>query len=268
MDWRGIFFVLSGVGVALLLLAVFGLRETLHEGRHTGGVARTTASHIAAIMRDPLFVAFMAAACLGGVAFFSYLSMSSFVLQGQFDLTPQMFSLVFAANAIAQLGGAQLSRLFVRRLGTARMYLTGQLTGAAAAVALVVATLLGAHTLTYIVLLALFIGSAGLGGPNGSTIALGSHGSRAGTAAAMLGMAMFSAGAIVAPTVSAVFGTSALTMAGAIAAGSLLAAIIAIWAIRVVLPRQLAAQQRAQDLAGPDRAGQADVVTQTQPRVS
>ncbi|MHA3684404.1 multidrug effflux MFS transporter [Leucobacter sp. HY1908] len=268
MDWRGIFFVLTGVGVALFFLAVFGLRETLYEGRHTGGVARTTASHIGAVMRDPLFVAFMAAACLGGVAFFSYLSMSSFVLQGQFDLTPQMFSLVFAANAVAQLGGAQLSRLFVRRLGTARMYLTGQIAGAVSAVALVVATLMGAHALTYIVLLALFIGSAGLGGPNGSTIALGSHGSRAGTAAAMLGMAMFSAGAIVAPTVSAVFGTSALTMAGAIAAGSVFAAMIAVWAIRIVLPRQLAAQQREQDRAGQNRAAQSDVVTQTQPRVS
>ena len=254
MDWRGIFFVLAGVGLVLVFVATFGLRETLHEGRHSGGVVRTTAGHIGVVMRDPLFVAFMTASCLGGVAFFSYLSMSSFVLQDQFGLTPQLFSLVFAMNALAQLGGAQLSRLFVRRLGTARMYLTGQIAGASAAILLLVATLLGAHTVAFIALLALFIGAAGLGGPNGTSLALSSHGSRAGTASAVLGMGMFTAGAVAAPLVSAGFGTSALTMASTIAAGATLAACIAFFAIRRVLPRQLAAER-------------AQVVTQTQPQV-
>lgn len=261
MDWRGIFFVLAGVGAVLVLVATLGLRETLHEGRHSGGVVRTTAGHIGAVMRDPLFVAFMTASCLGGVAFFSYLSMSSFVLQGQFGLTPQLFSLVFAMNALAQLGGAQLSRLFVRRLGTARMYLTGQIAGASAAILLLVATLLGAHAIAFIALLALFIGSAGLGGPNGTSLALGSHGSRAGTASAVLGMGMFTAGAVAAPLVSAGFGTSALTMASTIAAGATLAACIAVFAIRRVLPRQLAA---ASVSAG---APPAKSVTQSQAQV-
>ncbi|WP_125100023.1 multidrug effflux MFS transporter [Leucobacter chromiireducens] len=236
MDWRGIFLVLAGIGVVLVVVAQFGLRETLTAGRHSGGALRTTESHAAAVLRDPLFVALMVAACLGGAAFFSYLSMSSFVLQGQFGLTPQLFSVVFAVNALAQLGGAQLSRVFVARVGPARMYLAGQLAGALAALLLAVATIAGASALTVIVLLALFLGAAGLGGPNGTTLALGGHGSRAGTASALLGMATFTAGAVAAPIVSALAGTSALTMVLSIAVGATAAALVAALAVRRLAP--------------------------------
>ncbi|QIM18935.1 multidrug effflux MFS transporter [Leucobacter coleopterorum] len=232
MDWRGIFFVLAGVGVVLVIVAQFGLSETLTEGRHSGSVLGTTGGQIVAVMRDPLFVALMIAACLSGVAFFSYLSMSSFVLQGEFGLTPQLFSLVFAFNALAQLGGAQVSRLSVARLGTVRMYLSGQVAGAVAAIGLLTATLFGAPGPVVIVLLVLYLGAAGLGGPNGTTLALGGHGARAGTASALFGMAMFTAGAVAAPVVSALAGTSALTMTGSIATGAVLAAILGLTVVR------------------------------------
>lgn len=232
MDWRGIFWVLAGVGVVLVCVAHFGLRETLTAGRHTGSVLGTTVAHTREILRDPLFVALMIGACLSGAAFFSYLSMSSFVMQDQFGLTPQLFSLVFAVNALAQLGGAQVSRFFVARAGTARMYLIGQLSGATASIVLLVATLAGAPVLLVIVLLALYLGANGLGGPNGTTLALGHHGSRAGTASALLGMAMFAAGAVAAPLVSAFAGTSAITMVSSIAAGSSAAALVAGLAVR------------------------------------
>ncbi|WP_336651816.1 MULTISPECIES: multidrug effflux MFS transporter [unclassified Leucobacter] len=251
MDWRGIFFVLAGIGLALVFVAVFGLRESLPENsRHSGNVLGTTASHASVVLRDPLFVALMLAACVGGAAFFSYLSMSSFVLQGQFGLTPQLFSLVFAMNALAQLGGAQLSRVFVRRLGTARMYLTGQLAGAVAAFALLGVTLLGAPAPVFIALLALYLGAAGLGGPNGTSLALSGHGARAGTASALLGMAMFTAGAVAAPLVSALAGSSAATMATSIAAASAAAALVGWLAVRRLAPaearRPLTRQARAE----------------------
>lgn len=237
MDWRGIFLVLAGVGTVLVFVAQFGLRETLGEGRHSGSVLGTTVRHTREILRDPLFVALMIAACLGGAAFFSYLSMSSFVMQDQYGLTPQLFSIVFAINALSQLAGAQVSRVFVARVGTARMYLVGQLAGASAALVLLAATLAGAPAVVVIVLLAMFLGANGLGGPNGTTLALGHHGGRAGTASALLGMAMFTAGAVAAPLVSALAGTSAVTMVASIAAGSGAAALVALLAVRRWVPR-------------------------------
>ncbi|MBN9613493.1 MAG: multidrug effflux MFS transporter, partial [Actinobacteria bacterium] len=183
MDWRGVFAVLAVIGIALLLLAVFGLRETLPpERRHTDAFVGGTAAHISVILRDPLFVAILVAGCLGGLAFFAYLSMSSFVLQGEFGLTPVAFSLFFALNALANLGGSQLSRALVRRLGPTRMYLTGQLASGAAGILLLAAAFGRLPAPVFMALLAVYLCAVGLGGPNGTALALSGHGEHAGTA--------------------------------------------------------------------------------------
>ena len=229
LDWRGIFAVLTGVGAALFVLAATGLRETLPPpARHRGGM-RTLGAHLRSLARDPLFVLVVIAAAAGGAAFFAYLSMSSFVLQDRFGLSPQAFSLFFAVNALANLLGAQLSRVLVRRLGPARMYLTGQLASCLAAALLLASVLLGWGLPGILCALPLFLFASGVGGPNGTTLALGAHAARAGTAAALLGTVTFTVGPIVGP-LAALGGSSALAMAVTIACASTLAALVALGA--------------------------------------
>lgn len=237
MDWRGIFLVLTGIGFALIFVAMFGLRETLPpEHRHDDGLFGGTMSNMGVVLRDPLFLTIFLASCAGGLAFFSYLSMSSFVLQSELGLTPQLFSIFFALNALASLGGSQLSRLFVARVGPTRMYLTGQVAGALMGFALLVAALLHAPVWLFLALLALFLGGAGLGGPNGTTLALGGHGKRAGTASAVMGMAMFTVGGIGIPIIAATAGTSAITMTAVIAIGTAIAATLGLLIVRRIAP--------------------------------
>lgn len=237
MDWRGVFGVLAGVGVGLLALVVFGLRETLPtERRHAGGV-RELGGHLGAVVRDRLFVAVLTASALGGVAFFAYLSMSSFVLEGEYGLSPQVFSFAFAANAIANIAGGQLSRVFVRRAGPLRMYLIGATATAVACVGFLAGTAAGMGLAGVISALVVFLFATGLGGPNSSTLALAHHGVRAGTAAAFLGSGMFILGPIVAPLAAAVGGTTAATMAVTMAAASVAGAVVAWFAVRPAAAR-------------------------------
>lgn len=226
MDWRGVFWVLGGIGVCLVVLVLFGLPETLHPAeRHEGGVQEALA-HASAALRDPLLLAVLLAGAAGGVAFFTYLSMSSFVMQEQFGLSPQAFSVVFAACALASIAGGQLSRAFVPRLGPARMYLTG-VTATLASTGVLLALAMSDATGALIAgALVLFMLLAGISGPNGSTLALARHGARAGTAAALLGMSSFLVGPVVAP-LAAVGGATALTMATTMAIAAALAAAIA-----------------------------------------
>ncbi|MFT3798325.1 multidrug effflux MFS transporter [Microbacterium sp.] len=231
MDWRGIFWVLGGVGVALLALVVFALPETLSpEARHAGGVAEL-GGHVREVVTDRLFVTVLLAGAASGVAFFAYLSMSSFVLQGEFGLTPQAFSLVFAGNAVASIGGGQLSRVLVVRLGPLRIYLTGVTATFCATALLLTLCLGGAGVAGVIVALVAFMFLGGTSGPNGSTLALSRHGARAGTASALLGTSMYVVGPVVAP-LAALGGASALTMAVTMAAAATLAAAIAWLGVR------------------------------------
>lgn len=242
MDWRGIFLVLAGLGLVLLGLAVLGLEETLPRGRRRGaprfppdavppgpGARR---GREPSPLRDPLLLALLAATALGGVAFFSYLAMSSFVLRDGFGFSAQLFSLCFAVNALANLCGAQLSRALVGRWGTRGLYLAAQGAAAPVALGLVAAAALGAPAPAYLAILACYLGVSGLSMPNGTALALERHGERAGTAAALLGVSTFAVGAVAVPLYSAAAGTTALTLAAAIAVGSCGAAAVALTAVR------------------------------------
>lgn len=226
MDWRGVFLVLAGAGAVLFLLGLFGLKETLPAAaRHRGGVP-VLAGHFRKLSGDPVFVLVVLAAAAGGTAFFAYLSMSSFVLQDQFGLSPQLFSLCFAGNALANLLGAQLSRVLVRRAGPERLYLWGQLLSLGAAGMLLAAVLLGWGLPGVVAVLPCWLFASGLGGPNGTALALGAHSARAGTAAAVLGTVTFTVGPIVGP-LAALGGSSAAAMSVTIACASAAAAVLA-----------------------------------------
>ncbi|MGS0561029.1 multidrug effflux MFS transporter [Microbacterium aurugineum] len=227
MDWRGVFGVLSAIGVVLLLIVVFALPETLPvSARHGGGLV-VLRDHARAVIRDRLFVAVLCAAAGGGVAFFTYLSMSSFVLQDQFGLTPQTFSLAFAAGALASIVGSQTSRLVVRRWGPLRVYLGGITATLLATTTFLVLTLTGTGVYGVIAALIGFMLCLGVGGPNGQTLALAHHGSRAGTASALLGMATFLFGPVVAPIAAGLGGTNAVTMAVTMTLAAAAAAVAA-----------------------------------------
>ncbi|WP_431806941.1 multidrug effflux MFS transporter [Microbacterium paraoxydans] len=229
MDWRGIFVVLAAVGVVLLLVVLFALPETLRpEARHGGGL-RVLGGHAGSVLRDRLFAAVLCASAGGGVAFFTYLSMSSFVLQDEFGLSPQAFSLAFAAGALASIAGSQTSRLVVRRWGPLRVYLGGITATVLATATFLVLALAGTGVLGVVAALVGFMLCAGLGGPNGQTLALAHHGARAGTASALLGMSTFLFGPVLAPVAAGLGGTNAVTMAVTMTLAAAVAAVAA-WA--------------------------------------
>ncbi|MEV0676077.1 multidrug effflux MFS transporter [Actinosynnema sp. NPDC050436] len=239
MGWRGIFGVLAGIGVALFLLALTSLPESLPPGaRYAQGGAR----QFGAVLQDRMFRRFLVVGACGGVAFFTYLASISFVLQDSYSLSPQVFSLCFAGNAVMAVVGAQVNRVVVRRVGPARMYAVGTTLGAVAALALLASVLLGLGLVALLVSLALMMLASGGTQSNGSALALADHRDRAGTAAALLGTTSFALGPLVAPLV-ALSGTSPLSMAVTMAVAYGAAAAL-VWL--AVLPRLRRSQVEAE----------------------
>jgi len=229
MDWRGIFGVLAAIGVVVFLLAAAFLRESLPPERRHGGGFATARGHLRALRTDRSFVGLLLVSAFVGILFFSYLSMSSFVLQDGYGVSPQLFGVLFAANAVSAMAGAQTTRVLVRRLGARRLYLLAVTGTAGACLALLALVTLGAPLPAVAAALAVVLFFEGVGLPNSSALALDAHAERAGTAAAALGTAGLVAGPIVAPLVSlggVTAGVMALTMASA---GFV--ALILVWAL-------------------------------------
>jgi MFS transporter, DHA1 family, multidrug resistance protein len=226
-SWRGIFVVL-GVLAALIALAVaVGLRETLPaERRSRHGVGRTLGT-MGMLLRDRWFVGHGLAGGLAFGALFAYISSSSFVLQGIYGVSPQLYSVLFALNGLGLIAGSQVNARLVGRFGPTLLLRCGLASIVASALTLLtVVTVGGLGVWAVLVPMFVIVSSLSFVFPNSTALALADHAAVAGTASALLGVIQFSVGAVVAPLVGAAGTTSAIPMAvvmTAVALGALVA---------------------------------------------
>ena len=219
-SWRGVFAVLAVLGVALLLVAIFLLKETLPPERRRTGSLRPVLATYRMLVTDRQFVVLALVAALGMSALFSYVSGSSFVLQDTFGLDQQQFGLVFAVGAVALIGASQANVQLLNRF-TERQIVFAALGSAVVfgAVLIVLAESGVGGLFGFLVPLMLLLAAVGLVLPNAPALALSRHGEAAGTAAALLGATQFGLGALIAPVVG-VLGNDgpamALTMTGGV----------------------------------------------------
>ena len=232
-SWRGIFVVLAGAALLLVLVAALGIRETLPPERRRPATVRATLGSYRVLLGDRVFVAL---AFVGGsmlAAMFAYVSGASFVLQDGFGLDARTFGLVFGLNAAGLTVTSQLNPVLLRHFSV-RNVLTGAVVGATlASAALLVVGLTGFGGLAGVLVpLALVVSLAGLAIPNTPALALTRHGEAAGTAAAVLGCVQFGVGAVVAPLVGAFGSTTAAPMGGVMLGVTLLAAVLLFGVVR------------------------------------
>ncbi|MFD5259067.1 multidrug effflux MFS transporter [Streptomyces bobili] len=215
-EWRGTFVTLGVIGCALLAAAVWGVPESLPpERRALAGVAEGR-RQVGTVLRDKQFVVHTAVMALGSTLLFCYISMSPFVLQGEYGLSAQLFSLVFAANSVGLVLCGSLGARLVQRIGPSATLTTGLVSGVVAAVALAIATALGAGLAVVLPLLLVAVSTVSLVQPTSTALALTHHGSRAGAASGLIGLAQFGVGGVISPLVSLV-GTTAVVMSVAMA---------------------------------------------------
>jgi MFS transporter, DHA1 family, multidrug resistance protein len=200
-SWRGVFAVLAALGAALMLVAVFLLKETLPPHRRRTGSFRPVLRTYRSLVADGEFVVLALVSALGMSALFSYVSGSSFVLQGGYGLDQQQFGLVFGVGAIAIIGASQLNVVALNRWSPSRIVFAALATAFAAGVVLIVLTMAGGGLIGFVAPLFVLLGALGFVLPNAPALALTRHGEAAGTAAALLGATQFALGALIAPLV-------------------------------------------------------------------
>lgn len=195
--WRGIFWMLGGIGVLCTAAITWGLPESLPKSaRSRGGVALALRTY-GRLLADRRFLgAALASGCTLG-AIFSYLSGSSFVFIELFSLTPQQYALVFGFNAIGLIAASQISMWLLKRFTPWQVLSVAFLLNAVVGLALAGAGATGFGGLPVIIgLLFLSLACAGVIFPNIAAIAMAPFGAVAGSASALLGTVQFALGAV------------------------------------------------------------------------
>ena len=247
MTWRGIFGVLAGIGVVLVLAGLFGLSESLPpERRVTGGLADTLRG-FAVLVRDRFFVGVALAGGLAGASMFAYIAGGTFVLQRIYGLTPQGFSLAFGVNSVGIMAAAQLSGRLSRRMSPVRVLALGLAVNLLGALCLLATVLLGLGLPFVLGSLFVMVSAIGLVLPTSTALGLSNYPNRAGTASALLGLLQYLVGGIAAPLVGLAGEETPVPLG--VVAGSASAAACLVFAGLVVPP--LLARRRTDALKRP-----------------
>ncbi|MCM3760194.1 multidrug effflux MFS transporter [Alkalihalobacillus oceani] len=211
VSWRGIFVTLSVLGVVMFFLITWRLPETLaEESRSTGGFNEAV-TIFKRLLKDRLFMSYALIVGLASGGMFSYIAGSPFVLQEMFQVSPQMYSIIFGVNALGLIIASQLTGRFAGRIPEIRFLFLGLLLLVSGGLILSVVILLEAGLVPLLLALFLTVSSIGFINPSGVSLAMKSQGSHAGSASALLGLVQFSIGGAMAPLVG-IGGSSALPM--------------------------------------------------------
>ncbi|MGW7266287.1 multidrug effflux MFS transporter [Streptomyces sp. NPDC054842] len=216
-DWRGVFAVLTVVGIVLTAVVWFRLPETLApEDRHSGGVAEALRS-MRGLLADRVFAGYMLAGGFAFAALFAYISASPFVIQEIYGASPQTFSLLFGVNSVGLVAAGQINgKVLVGRVSLDKTLATGLavVTVSATALLLMSAGAFGDVGLVPVAT-ALFalMTAMGITLPNTQALALLRTRHAAGSASALLGTTSFLIGAIASPLVGIAGERTAVPMA-------------------------------------------------------
>ncbi len=197
--WRAIFALLAGAGAVLLLAVAVALPESLPAPRRQPASLLPTARSLAGLASDWRYLRYVLAAALMFAAVFAYISGSSLVLQQDYGLSAQQFSLVFAVNGLGIVLFGQASGFLADRAASERTLLRFSLAAASlGALGVLLAAALGLPLPMLLVCLFAVVSMLGVVLPNATSLAMADHGSAAGAASSLQGLLQFLVGGLAA----------------------------------------------------------------------
>lgn len=200
-SWRGVFILLSLIGVLALLAVIFGLGETLPAQKRSSGGLKQTLLTFGSIARNRRFMGYALTQGFAAAGMFAYISGSPFVLQKIYGVSPQMFSICFAINGLGIILASQIAGRLAGKVSETRLLIAGLLIAAVGGTSLLIAILAGGGLISVLSPLFLVVSSVGLINTASFALAMADQAKSAGSASALIGVMTFLFGGIVAPLV-------------------------------------------------------------------
>ncbi|WP_245569642.1 multidrug effflux MFS transporter [Gordonia shandongensis] len=225
IGWRGIFGVLTGLAVLMLLAVLAFVPESLPRERrhdfHAGAIAR----NVGTVLKNRRYLGYTLCFSVGFGAMFAYISASPFIIQDLMGFSPGVFSLLFAINAVGIGMAGTVNTRLVGLVRPQRLLAIGVGMLVTVGVAMMLTTVL-APDLHWLLLVLMFCltSSFGLTAGNATALALGQVRETAGSGSAVLGTLQFLIGAIVPPLAGLGGASSAIPMATVVLVCTLLSA--------------------------------------------
>jgi DHA1 family bicyclomycin/chloramphenicol resistance-like MFS transporter len=225
--WNWIFFILSGIAVAILSGVYFFLPTGKEPDVSVSLKPQAVLSSFFTVLRQPQFLIYTLAGGLATAAPFAYIAGSSDVFMNIYKVTEQQYGWIFAFLAVAMIGSTQLNHFLLKKYNSEQIIKTTLLYQSVVGTLLVLGVYNNWYNLyTLIGMMFIFLTGQGLTGPNTSALSLAPFKKHTGSASALMGSWRMGAGAIISIIVSVMHNNTAIPMVGMMAACSLISLVI------------------------------------------
>jgi len=230
-SWRWIFVFLALFGVGCIVLVLTLMPETRLPAQRTSSHPIATLRNYATLLFSRQYIPYVATMALAQAGIYAYLTGSSFAFINIHGVSPTMYSIIFASNAVGLMIGAQTGPRLLGRFSAETIIRSALAAYVLAAVTLLSLELAGEMNVVLLsALLFVIIMSIGFALPLCGVMALEAHGKISGTAASLMGATQFGFGTIVALVIGLTANGTAIPMAVTIALAAIAAGITANWA--------------------------------------
>ena len=209
-SWRGVFVVLVAIGL-FQLIATLIYKETLPKDQRLAGL-RESFAKFPMLLKNRYFLGHCLVQCFVFGAFFSYLAGSSFVFQNIFQVSPQMFSLIFGGIGAGLLLSGALPARLAGRVADVKMLHISLLVPLIGSVLLLLAFSAGMGMAVILPVLFLTIVPLSVMGAASFSLALSRQGKNAGSASALIGFFSMILGGCMMPLVGIAGENTAIPM--------------------------------------------------------
>lgn len=199
-DWRMSFWLLAAWSAVMLLTVAVSVPESLPADRRHGEGLRQLRDAAGHVLRSRGFVGYLVVMALSMGVTFAYVATSAFVLQSMNGLSPVVYSVDFAANAVGLTVATLAAARLAETVSTRKVIAVGLTATLAAGVLLLVGALWFDMPL-WVTLVGFFVlmSAQGLIGPNAGALASGEVPDHPGTGSAVLGFSQWSTAGVIAP---------------------------------------------------------------------
>lgn len=233
-SWVGVFVVLGLIGILLMFIVTWGLKETLPEAQRSSGQSIQMLKNFHSLFKNREFVgyALTQGIMVGGI--FAYVSGTPFIYQKIYGASPQLFAVLFATNGISLILGSQAVGRFTHILSERSFLLLGLIISGVASTTVLFVVLFHGPLYALVIPLFFFVSSIGIASTSAFPLAMESQSHIAGSAAAMLGLLPFLLGSVSSPLVGVEGEYSAIPLGVILVCASFLA--LSVYAIMIRRP--------------------------------
>jgi DHA1 family bicyclomycin/chloramphenicol resistance-like MFS transporter len=197
-DWRAIFVFQALVALVVLIAAIFGLKESRSHEMRAHARGESAVATFRYLLSHPRVVGYTLSGAFNSGAFFSWISLSSYLLIEVYGVSPSNFGWWFGANAAGFIGMSQVNAHLMRWHTPEVVLARARLASVASAAVLVFDAFSGfGGMLGVIIPLYVTLGSFGLVGPNTQAAAMNVDPARAGSISSITGGATFAVGSVI-----------------------------------------------------------------------